>query len=150
MTSSMTQTSSIVRTRFARRLRRSPSLRRGVACVEAAFCLPVILLVVLGSVEVTNKIFLKQSLSTAAYEACRSAIQASTTTAASRTAGEEILKARNVRSATIVFNPADVSNAPRGQMIRVTVSASGKANSILNNEFTVAGDVSSTVVMMKE
>ena len=128
----------------------SRSKRQGVACVEAAFCLPVILLVVLGSVEVTNKIFLKQSLSTAAYEACRTAIQSSTTTAISRSAGEEILKARGVKSATITFNPADVGNAPRGQVIRVTVNASGRANSILNNEFTVAGDVSSSVVMVKE
>lgn len=127
-----------------------PSSRKGVACVEAAFCLPVILLVVLGSVEVTNKIFLKQSLSTAAYESCRTAIQSSTTTAIARASGEEILKARGVKSASITFNPADVGNAPRGQLIRVTVSANGRANSILNNDFTVAGDVSSTVVMMKE
>jgi hypothetical protein len=55
-----------------------------------------------------------------------------------------------VKSATITFNPADVGNAPRGQIIRVTVNASGRANSILNNEFTVAGDVSSSVVMVKE
>lgn len=132
------------------RRRRSRSKRQGVACVEAAFCLPVILLVVLGCVEVTNKIFLKQSLSTAAYEACRTAIQSSTTTEISRSAGDEILKARGVKSATITFNPADVGNAPRGQIIRVTVNASGRANSILNNEFTVAGDVSSSVVMVKE
>lgn len=150
MTTRMTKTSSSSRTPRTRHVRRSQKTRSGVACVEAAFCLPVILLVVLGSVEVTNKIFLKQSLSTAAYEACRTAIQSSTTTAIARASGEEILKARNVRSATITFTPADVGNAPRGQMIRVTVSASGKANSILNNDFTVAGDVSSTVVMVKE
>jgi Flp pilus assembly protein TadG len=132
------------------RRRCSRPKRQGVACVEAAFCLPVILLVVLGCVEVTNKIFLKQSLSTAAYEACRTAIQSSTTTEISRSAGDEILKARGVKSATITFNPADVGNAPRGQIIRVTVNASGRANSILNNEFTVAGDVSSSVIMVKE
>ena len=124
--------------------------RQGVACVEAAFCLPVLLLVVLGSVEVTNKIFLKQSLSTAAYEACRTAIQASASNAAAQAAGLDILQARGVKSATVSFDPADVANASRGQLIRVTVRANGRANSILNNDFTVAGDVSSTLVMVKE
>lgn len=139
-----------VNTRLSQKTQRNRFARRGVACVEAAFCLPVIFLVVLGSVEVTNKIFLKQSLSTAAYEACRTAIQASSTTAIANTSGLEILKARGVKSASLVFVPADVGNAPRGTIIRVTAHANGKANSIVSSGFAVAGDVSSTVVMVKE
>lgn len=124
--------------------------RSGVACIEAACLLPVILLVVLGSVEVTNKIFLKQSLATAAYEACRTAIESNAKNNLAESAGMEILNARGVKSATIIFDPTDIENAKRGEFIRVTVHANGKANSILNNNFTVEGDVSCTIVMTKE
>lgn len=121
-----------------------------MACVEAACLLPVILLVVLGSVEVTNKIFLKQSLATAAYESCRTAIESNAKNGPAKSAGMEILKTRGVKSATITFDPSNIENAKRGEFIRVTVHANGKANSILNNNFTVAGDVSHTIVMTKE
>lgn len=141
---------SISASKNKRRVRSARPKRAGVACVEAACLLPVILLVVLGSVEVTNKIFLKQSLATAAYESCRTAIESNAKNGLAKSAGMEILKARGVKSATITFDPADIENAKRGEFIQVTVHANGKANSILNNDFTVAGDVSCTIVMTKE
>ncbi|MCE3016896.1 MAG: TadE/TadG family type IV pilus assembly protein [Pirellula sp.] len=141
---------SISSNRSNRRLRSARPKRAGVACVEAACLLPVILLVVLGSVEVTNKIFLKQSLATAAYESCRTAIESNAKNELAISAGMKILTARGVKSATITFDPENIEKAKRGEFIRVTVHSDGKANSILNNDFTVAGDVSCTIVMTKE
>ena len=42
--------------------------RRAVATVELAVCLPVLALLVLGSIEAASFIFLKQTLQVAAYE----------------------------------------------------------------------------------
>jgi len=42
--------------------------RRGMAVVEMAFCLPVIVLVIFGGIQAANLIFLKQAISEAAYE----------------------------------------------------------------------------------
>jgi len=139
--------------RFQSRKKRRPigrSVRSGVACVEAAICLPVLFAVVLVGVEITNMIFLKQSLSTAAYEACRTAIQSSSSTTVSRTVGAAVLDSRGVKSYSIDFAPADVGTATRGTTITVTVKASCAANSIVKNGYSLGGTASSSVVMIKE
>lgn len=129
---------------------RGLSDRTGTACVEAAVCLPVLLILVLGAVEVTNKIFLKQSMATAAYESCRAAIRTEATMAEALSAGEAILKSRGVKSFTFNFQPADVSTAKRGDTIRVTVTALSNANSIIPTNISENTSIASSVVMLKE
>ncbi|MFN7734879.1 MAG: TadE/TadG family type IV pilus assembly protein [Pirellula sp.] len=129
---------------------RRSRMRAGVACVEAAICLPVLFAIVLVGVEITNLIFLKQSLSTAAYESCRTAIQSSTTTAVSRSVGAAVLDSRGVKSYTIEFSPLDVGIAARGSVITVTVKANCAANSIVKNGYSLTGTAMSSVVMIKE
>jgi Flp pilus assembly protein TadG len=129
---------------------RGLSDRTGAACVETAVCLPVLLILVLGAVEVTNKIFLKQSMATAAYESCRAAIRTEATMAEALSAGEAILKSRGVKSFTFNFQPADVSTAKRGDTIRVTVTALSNANSIIPTNISENTSIASSVVMLKE
>lgn len=124
--------------------------RAGTACVETAVCLPILLILVLGSVEVTNKIFLKQSMATAAYESCRAAIRTEASMADAVTAGEAILKSRGVKSFSINFQPTDVSKAKRGETIRVTVTAFSNANSIIPTNISENTSITSSVVMLKE
>lgn len=139
--------------RFQSRRKRRPigrSVRSGVACVEAAICLPVLFAIVLVGVEITNLIFLKQSLSTAAYESCRTAIQSSTTTVVSRSVGAAVLDSRGVKSYTIEFSPLDVGIAARGTVITATVKANCAANSIVKNGYSLTGTATTSVVMIKE
>ena len=57
--------------------------RRAVAAAEFAVCLPILVLLVFGSIEASSFIFLKQALSVAAYEGAReAALSNSTATAA--------------------------------------------------------------------
>ena len=58
--------------------------RRGTAAVEAAFCLPVIITVIVGSIEASNAIYLKQTATIAAYEAVKIASGQEGTTANGR------------------------------------------------------------------
>ena len=55
--------------------------RKGTATVEFAVCLPVLVTIVLGSIEATNAIFLKQHLTAAAYEGARKATTPAETSA---------------------------------------------------------------------
>ena len=48
--------------------------RSGVAAAEFAVCLPVIVLLVLAMIESCTMVFLKQSVSIAAYEGVRTAL----------------------------------------------------------------------------
>ena len=70
-----------MRIRFSHR-RTTRSNRRGIAAVELAVCLPVIVLLVFGSIEASSFIFLKQSLNVSAYEGIREAIRVGSNNAA--------------------------------------------------------------------
>ena len=61
--------------RHSHSMRRANVRRRGVAASELAVCLPVIVLLVLAMIEACTMIFLKQSLTVAAYEGVRTAIE---------------------------------------------------------------------------
>ncbi|MEL7335801.1 MAG: TadE/TadG family type IV pilus assembly protein [Planctomycetota bacterium] len=124
--------------------------RSGVAAVEFAVCLPVLILLVLGSIEAASFMFLKQGLNVAAYEGIRVAVRDSGTAAEARSVAENILNARGIRNANINFSVADVSNVPRGEIISVTVSASTNANSPLGGQFLPDRTLDAAVFMVKE
>jgi hypothetical protein len=50
----------------------------------------------------------------------------------------------------VIFSPSDVSKAPSGQLIRVTVSAPGNSNSLIPFDIFRNRTVSGTAVMVKE
>lgn len=120
-----------MRTLISRKLQRSGrrKLRRGSAVVEFAFCLPILMVLILGSIEASNAIFLKQSLTSAAYEGIREAARIKSTAASSTSVTNNVLSARQVRGSNIVFTPNDPSTARRGDRISIEVSASISANS---------------------
>ena len=48
---------------------------RGVAAAELAVCLPIVVLLVIATIEACSAVFLKQSLTVAAYEGVRTALE---------------------------------------------------------------------------
>ena len=53
------------------RLARFGSRRSGAAGVEAAFCFPIIIIIMMGTLEICSGIYLKESVSICAFEGCR-------------------------------------------------------------------------------
>jgi Flp pilus assembly protein TadG len=124
--------------------------RRGVATVELAICLPVLLMLVVGAIEGANFIFLKQSVTIAAYESANIAAQAGGTSQEARRRAEQILTARTIDGASIDFTPASVEAAERGQLVAVSVSAPASANSVGLRWFFDDQSVTATVNMLKD
>ncbi|QDS90431.1 TadE-like protein [Rosistilla ulvae] len=124
--------------------------RRGTAIVEFAVCLPLLALLVFGTIEAASRIFLKQTLSISAYEAAREAIRVGSTTAGSKASGNSILTARKVKQSNIVFSPTDITNANRGELITVSVSAPTQPNSQVLGKFIADKTITAQVVMVKE
>ena len=120
------------RLRLRRNARHYRSARRlGVATVELAFCLPVLILLVLGSIETCNVVFQKQTMAAAAYEAARMAIRQDTTSAEARSIAEQVLTARRINARTVTFSPSDITNLPRGTNFTVNISAPADQNTIM-------------------
>ena len=133
-----------------RKDKRSESNRRGLAAVEFAVCLPIIVLLVMGSIEASSFIFLKQSISVAAYEGAREAIRSNSVTQDADAQARNILAARQVQGFNISFPGRDPATARRGDEITVQVTAPTAINSPLAGQFVADRLLTSSVVMVKE
>lgn len=132
-------------------MRKQPlTVRRGVAATEFAVCLPVLILLLLGTIECCSMIFLKQTLSIAAYEAGHTALLPSATSAQARSAGQSILNDRRIRSATVQIVPGPIESVREGDYFEVQVSAPTDANRILPLNFFGGRTLSASAVFMKE
>ncbi len=121
----------------------------GTAVVELAVCLPVLVLLLMGSLEICNFVYLKQSLSAIAYECSREAIRPSATNASVQEAADGMLSARNLSDVTVSFSQ-NVAQVVRGQQVTVTVSAPSSSNRVAIPRFVEGLNVSAATTMVKE
>ena len=124
--------------------------RAGVAAAELAVCLPVIVLIVLATIEACTMVFLKQSLSIAAYEGARTALATSTTSADVVRTVEQVLTERRVNSGTVNLSPGRPDTIPPGQFLTVSVSAPAAGNSVIPIRFYRGRSLTGSATMMKE
>ena len=114
-----------------RRRKRHESRQRrcGAAVVETALLLPVLILLAFGSIELSNMVFVKQSLSIAAYEGARTVSKPGSTAAQADTRIREVLASRNMTSYSVQYTTAAsvpiniTSSTPRGTQLTVTVES---------------------------
>ena len=124
--------------------------RAGVAAAELAVCLPVIILIVLATIEACTMVFLKQSLSIAAYEGARVALSQSATAADVQTAARRVLDERRVSGGTISLSPPNLASVSPGEYFTVTVAAPASGNNAIPLRFYRGRSLSGAATMMKE
>ncbi len=131
-------------------IRQKAAQRKGAALVEFAVCIPVIMILILGSIEATSAIFLKQSLTTAAYEGIRESIRRGATTTDATNKATNILNQRRVRDFDITFNPPDVESLDRGTIITIEINAPIGNNSPFIGKVIPDRELTVRTVMVKE
>ena len=124
--------------------------RRGVAAAELAVCLPVVVLLVIGTLEACSALFLKQSLTVAAYEGVRTALEEGATTTTVQAACNQVLTDRKIQGAKITITPSNIAALNPGDFIDVTVSAPCSPNSLVPAAFYKGRTLSATASMMIE
>lgn len=129
---------------------RKQNRRSGVAAAELAVCLPVIVLIVLATIEACTMVFLKQSLSIAAYEGVREGLAQNATSTSTIRAAEQILTERSVNGATVTLSPSNLAAIQPGQYLTVTVTAPAARNSVVPIRFYRDRTLRSAATMMKE
>ena len=107
------------------------SHRAALATVELAVCLPLVLMVTFGGIEGASMLFTKQALVTSAYEGIKVAIANDSNPADVVEAVKSVLADRSLEDVSVVIDPADFQSLNRGDLITVTVSAPGDANSVI-------------------
>jgi Flp pilus assembly protein TadG len=124
--------------------------RRGVAAAELAVCLPVVVMLVIATIEACSALFLKQSLTAAAYEGVRTAIEENATTKNVQAACDQILADRKIQGAKVTIKPSNIAALEPGDFIDVTVSAPCASNSVVPTTFYRGRTLSATASMMIE
>jgi Flp pilus assembly protein TadG len=132
-----------------RRLNRSTT-RRGVAAAELAVCLPIVVVLVIATIESCSALFLKQSLTASAYEGVREAIAKGATTASVQTACNQIITDRRIQGSQVKLSTASISTLKPGDFIDVTVSAPCTPNSPVPTTFFRGRTLSAKACMMIE
>jgi len=130
------------------RIRRQ--LRRGGATVELAICLPLITLLAFSAIEVSNKIFLQESLTQAAYEGALVGARKGGTATKAEDRVSAILTARNVNGFSASLSPTAIETLPAGSQITITVTAPVGGNSLLPGQLFPRANLSARLTFVKE
>ncbi len=131
--------------------KRSPSRsRRGAAAAELAICLPLIVFLLLASLEACSMIYLDHGLSIASYEGVRVAINYDSTNSAAIARCNEIIDARHIAGSSISISPSNVANVSKGTPITITVSAPCNSNAMLPLWFYSGKTLTCAATMVKE
>ncbi|MCA8998185.1 MAG: pilus assembly protein [Planctomycetaceae bacterium] len=123
--------------------------RLGGATVEFALCLPLMIMLVFGSMEASNALFLRQGLSIAAYEAAQVATQSGMAAAAAEARAQEVLDARNIAGYAVTISPQVTATTSPGTTVTVTVTAPIDANSLGPSWYFTNSVIRSTVTMRR-
>ncbi|MEZ6130643.1 MAG: TadE/TadG family type IV pilus assembly protein [Planctomycetaceae bacterium] len=129
---------------------RTPPGRSGVAAAEFAVCLPILVVLLIGTIEACSMIYLKQTLSIAAYEAARVSTIPGAVTSDVQAAADAILVARGVNNPTVTISPANFEAQPPETWTTITVAAPGSANSVITGWYYDQQTVTAKATMMKE
>ena len=123
---------------------------RGVAAAELAVCLPIVVLLVIATIEACSAVFLKQSLTVAAYEGVRTALEEGATAKNVRDSCDRVLSDRRVKGASVQLRPSNIDALQPGDFVDITVSAPAEANSVVPANFYRGRTLSATASMMIE
>ncbi len=127
-------------------------LRRGTACTEIAICLPVLTLVIFGSIEICNVIHLKHTLTEAGYVGALYASQPRATEAEIIQQVQTVLSARDIVGASVSVdgNGASFDVLDAGQLFTVHVEATVAGNVFGPIQFATFNSVEADVVGHKQ
>lgn len=131
-------------------LRRRRGDRLGVEIAELAFALPVMTVLVFGTLELCEVLFLKQTLAVASYEAGRLAARPGTDSATIESRFNSIVANRRVTGATITLTPAEPSALQAGELIRIDVAAPVNPNSTTHLVLSGVPDITESVLFVRE
>lgn len=118
--------------------------------MEVAVLAPIIVLLLLATIDACTMIFLKQTLTTAAYEGGRTAVIPGTSAADITLDVQQILTERGVNDALIQITPNNPNSAHIGDPISVRVSAPCNTNALCPTGYFSNQQLVGEVKVMKE
>ena len=125
-------------------------LRRAAATVEFAVCLPVVFLVVFGSIQAASMMFLRQAALQAAYEGVKVGIRDKGTDDRVRAAAQSVIDGRRLTGVSIDIQPSNVDTLAAGTIVDVSVTIPSDENTLFPFGMFTGRVVGGNAVMVKE
>jgi Flp pilus assembly protein TadG len=126
------------------------SAKRGVAVVELAVCLPILVVILMATIETCAMLQLQQNLTVTAFEGARVGIIPGVEASTVQSQCQLLLDDRNISSYTITLDPSDPTIMGPGDEFTVTVAADCAANSIIGSVFYDGKIMTESVVMLAD
>jgi Flp pilus assembly protein TadG len=142
--------------RTSRRGKTAKSGRRGLATVELALCLPMLLIFALGTTEVCNWMHVRQRAMTAVYDGVRYATRPTTSGRQAATSAQVIARCQNlldqldVNGATVTVSPSNLTNIMPETQVTVTIVVPMAQNSMSAYVLNSSSNVTATATMIFE
>lgn len=127
--------------------------RRAAAVVELAIILPIIFLLIFGSIQACNLIFLKQSVTAAAYEGILVAVRPDATESQTEQRINAVFSARRITNGSIdITSPAssNFNDIRHGDQMSLTVTVPASENLFGPQFFVPSNNIAVTVTAYKQ
>ncbi|MCH5375246.1 MAG: pilus assembly protein [Planctomycetes bacterium] len=124
--------------------------RRGAASVECAVCLPLLVLIVLGTIEVCSVVFLQQALQTTVYETARIAASPLGDTLDAAKAGRDIMDRLELQGGTVTVETSELPGDSAIKLVTATAALPVASNRILKAWVISVPQLSAQCTMVKE
>ncbi|TWU40732.1 TadE/TadG family type IV pilus assembly protein [Novipirellula artificiosorum] len=127
--------------------------RRAVATVELAICLPVLIILTLGTIDLCSMLFLRESVTIAAYEGARQGVGRGHTNADATTRVLEFLDQRNIQhqgAGSVQIDAPGFDGAETLENVRMTVTVPCAGNLLIPSKMFGDLMMSADVTMRKE
>ena len=129
-----------------RNFRNRSNRRLGTAMVELAVCLPVLVIILIGTVEACRLIQIEQDLSVIAYEGARVGTIPGMSSETAIAQCELMLADRGIVGHAITVEP-DAGTLQPGQLLTVTVTVDCDPNSLFGTSLYGGRTIDQSVVM---
>ncbi|TWT49739.1 TadE-like protein [Rubripirellula amarantea] len=110
---------------------RATRIRQGTAVTELAVCLPVLVIIMLATIEACTMMHVQQRLKTTAFEGARVGIVPGSKQVNVEYQCELLLDGHKVHQYSVAMDPADPSTLNQGDWFTVTVEAPCGPNSLV-------------------
>jgi len=119
--------------------------RKGAAIIELAICLPILVLISLATIEACAMIYLKQTLTIAAFEGARIGMLPGSASLNVEAQSTLVLTDHGVTGFGISMFPANPAALTKGSYFRVNVTAPCAPNSLIGGWFYAGKTFSESV-----
>jgi len=139
--------------RSSKRTRHGSRKRRGVATLEFAMVLPVLMILTIGTMDLCSLMFLKESVVIAAYEGARQGVDRGRTNADVTARVTAFLDERGINhsgAGSVTISGPGFGGASTLEAVTVTVSVPADGNLLIPSQLYGGMTVSADVTMLKE